>query len=96
MSTQMMNRRISEEVEVVDGEIFHHGLMCFVLGLEYDYRTRIGTLRLDGCCDMSGCLRLFQQIDPEVERIDTFWSGEPDTAYIRKGDKWIVRRGGHE
>jgi hypothetical protein len=67
---------------------FHLGLMCFVDSVSYDFATRTGTAHLGGCCDMRGCIKLFAAIDPDVEKINTFDHGKPDTSYIRAADKW--------
>lgn len=66
---------------------FHPGLKCGVDRLEYDFRAGKGVLhmRVGDCCDMAGCIELFQTIDPHVEAIDTFSGKKPDTSY------WLVR-----
>jgi hypothetical protein len=40
------------------------------------------------CCDMRGCIELFERIDPEVRTIYTFAGDEPDTIYKREGKEW--------
>jgi hypothetical protein len=53
-----------------------------------------GILRLDmppdHCCDMRGAIRSAEDLCPMVWRIDTYAGGEPDTIYLRRGDKWTV------
>jgi hypothetical protein len=58
-------------------------LVCRVQPLVYDARTRIGRLDFPAgdCCDMSGAIKLFTAIDPDVLAIETFSGGEPDTVY---------------
>ena len=55
-------------------------LGCEVDRLEYDFNKRIGRLFMpkDNCCDMSGCVAMFERIDPHVKRIETFAAGKPD------------------
>lgn len=58
-------------------------LCCGVLRLTYDFATKRGDIYFPTmhCCDMSGCIKLFQAIDEAVASIQT-WSGkERDTAY---------------
>jgi hypothetical protein len=35
------------------------------------------------CCDMPGCIALFQRIDPHVQHIDTYAGDERDTVYVK-------------
>lgn len=69
-------------------------LQCEVLSLTYDFAARYGDLRMHegDCCDMTGCVALFEAIDPGVLIIQT-WSGRAlDTAYMRQTAKtpWIA------
>jgi hypothetical protein len=68
-------------------------LMCGVVSLAYDFCRRTGQLYLpDGhCCDMTGCITLFQAIDPDVTAINTYSSDKADTAYRKKGTEWKAR-----
>jgi hypothetical protein len=68
----------------------HDGLMCGVLSLSYDFAGHEGiiTFPRGDCCDMSGCIRLFEAIDPGVVAIDTFSGDEPDTAYRKRNGVW--------
>ena len=65
-------------------------LKCGVVSLAYDFRSRTGQLYLpDGhCCDMTGCIALFQAIDPDVTAIKTYSGDKADTAYRKKGTEW--------
>lgn len=65
-------------------------LKCGVVSLAYDFGSHTGQLHLpDGhCCDMTGCIDLFQEIDPEVTAIYTYSGGRADTAYRKSGTKW--------
>ena len=74
-------------------ERFLEKLQCLVEGLTYDFVARRGHLDMPrgSCCDCDGCLDLFQRIDPEVERIDTYAGGRKDAAYIREApNRWHV------
>lgn len=53
--------------------------------LWYDFRARLGTVRLDyGCTDFHGCIKAFKNIDPEVERIEVLTEfGYPDIRYTK-------------
>jgi hypothetical protein len=43
------------------------------------------------CCDMVGCIKLFQAIDPKVRSIETYAGGQRDTFYERDGcDRWCA------
>jgi hypothetical protein len=63
-----------------------------VESLTYNFVRHIGQLYLpEGCCcDMDGCIELFQKIDKNVRRIDTFSGMESDTIYIRNGTNWFA------
>lgn len=71
--------------------VFDNRLCCGALRLGYDFQHRVGRIRLpDGdCTDASGCIQLFQQIDPDVERIATYSGTRLDTVYKRKGGEWL-------
>jgi hypothetical protein len=61
-----------------------NALVCRVMSAVYDRRTRTGRVFMAPvhCCDMSGAIKLFQQVDPRVDRIETYAGGEPDTFPI--------------
>lgn len=65
-------------------------LKCFVVSLAYGFLSRTGRLDMiaDNCCDFSGCLSIFEKIDPEVDTIMTYAGGEPDTIYRKEGKEW--------
>lgn len=73
---------------------FHPDLQCFVLELRYDYEQRIGIATLgndQSCTDMSGCIKTFKAIDPEVRQIQTFAArgAKADVVYTRDNEgKW--------
>ena len=75
---------------------FHPKLQCTVIGVAYDFPSQTGRLIMTpgACCDMSGCIALFERIDPQVRRIETFSGDKPDTAYTYSFDegKWSARR----
>jgi hypothetical protein len=72
--------------------IWHPGLMCHLLHLEYDCRRGIGKLYFPSgnCCDCAGAIKLFENIDPDVQRIETWSGNDPDTVYDRSAGKWDV------
>jgi hypothetical protein len=65
-------------------------LMCHVTSLAYDFLGHSGQLYLlDGdCCDMRGCVALFEEIDPKVTSISTYAGDKTDTLYRKEGKKW--------
>jgi hypothetical protein len=65
-------------------------LKCSVVSLAYDFRSHTGQLYLlDGdCCDMTGCVALFGEIDPKVTAINTYSGDQADTVYHKKGTEW--------
>lgn len=67
-------------------------LWCSVVSLGYDYVGGFGRLDMvDGhCCHMPACIRLFETIDPNVKRIQTFSGNRIDTIYIRRGKEWTA------
>lgn len=70
--------------------IFHEGLMCHPMRLTYDFGAHAGIIALkDGdCCDMKGCIALFERIDAAVERIETFSGRNRDTVYALRDGRW--------
>ncbi|MBU2754962.1 hypothetical protein HFU87_09880 [Acidithiobacillus sp. CV18-3] len=80
--------------------VWRPDLECCLVSLEYHAAAHTGILRLPhlNCTDMSGAIKLFAAIDPDVETIFTFQCGEqaedcdiPDTAYSRRGSgKWFA------
>lgn len=69
---------------------YRRDLVCEVTGLSYDFDNRLGRLEIaaNQCCDMGGCIRLFEGIDPKVEMIETFAGGKSDTIFKREPDGW--------
>jgi hypothetical protein len=70
-------------------------LMCDVISLGYDFHSRTGRLYMahGNCCDMTGCVELFEAIDSEAEAIHTYSGDKADTAYRREGKKWKALSG---
>jgi hypothetical protein len=68
-------------------------LQTSVWSIEYDFIERRGTLRLPPLCctDMSGCVRLFERIDPGVEAIDVTTPDEHVNTYRRLASGWTSR-----
>lgn len=91
MSTTEVNEISKDEGLLLFGGRWLEPLVTTVNGLNYDFVTRIGRLDMPAgcCCDMNGCVALFQRIDPAVRRISTFTAGRRDTVYPRGDDgKW--------
>jgi hypothetical protein len=68
-------------------------LMCFVEHIEYDPRTRCGTLWLPpcNCPNMSDAIKLFERIDHRVLRIETYAGKQKDGRYQKQDDgAWIA------
>lgn len=65
-------------------------LWCHPQSVLYDFETRTGVLVLppDECCDMAGCIRLFESLDKKVEHISVIAGLCLDTKYDRDGKKW--------
>ncbi len=73
--------------------LFRSDVKCSVRKLTYDFEERVGHLFLEdgNCTDMSGCIKLFRAIDPEVVGILTFAGGRKDTGYFLANGKWQSR-----
>jgi hypothetical protein len=72
-------------------------LQCAVHAVTYDFVGRFGSVIMgDGSCtDMTGCIRMFEAIDPKVERINTgYTNGQPDTRYEKSDGQWKAIRSG--
>jgi hypothetical protein len=67
-------------------------LMCNVVSLAYDFTKHTGQIHLlaGDFCDMSGCVAVFEGIDPKVTAIDTFSGERVDTKYRKEGGGWIA------
>jgi hypothetical protein len=73
--------------------VYHPGLMCGVLRVDYDFLKREGRLfvpTLD-CTDQRGAISFFMVVDPDVRRILVLWEdNEIDTVYEkRRNGTWI-------
>lgn len=68
-------------------------LQCRAKDVRYDFDRKTGMLVMAAgdCCDMSGCISLFENIDPDVERIRTVSGAEEDTSYFRSEFGWVAR-----
>ena len=71
-----------------DWGITHRDLMCEPHSIEYDFKSRLGVLRMaDGdCCDMTGCINVFMRMDQEVSKILTYSGDKPETVYVKRSD----------
>lgn len=67
-------------------------LKCFVHSIKYSPEARAGAVVMltGNCASMSGVIRLFTRIDPEVKSILTGYPHPAghDTAYFNKDGKW--------
>lgn len=64
---------------------------CNVTEISYSPVNKTGVLKMEEghCCDMTACIKLFERIDPFVDRIQTMSGTTPDTVYRRdSGGKW--------
>lgn len=68
---------------------FDDRTQCYLHRVMYDFEARRGVLVMDegSCTDMSGAISVFEAIDPEVKRIDTYAADKPDTVYRRHSDR---------
>ncbi len=71
-------------------------VMCNVSEIRINVDTKQGCLFLPemNYPDMSSTIRCFTSVDPEIEVIETFVDGKPDTMYIKIDGEWqaIVRK----
>lgn len=100
MTREELDRRLAEALTKAlvgsiraEGEspaVWREDLQTSACKLVYDFTIRTGTLILpDLCCtDMSGAVRLFKAIDPNVQRIVTMSGDVVDTLYTRTLDGW--------
>lgn len=79
-------------------ESWNEGLKCHVVRLAYDFVSRVGRLDMAAgdCCDMSGCIRLFQQIDPAAQVVRTYSGDTPNTRYEELRGEWYAFPYGEE
>lgn len=67
-------------------------LACMVQGVAFNFETQVGLLQMPAgnCCDMRGCINLFERISSDVLLILTFSGSQQDTIYYRwtSDDKW--------
>lgn len=76
-----------------DDAVFHEGMQCFATELRYDFKKRQGILLMEdcSCTDMSGCIKVFKSIDPNVIAIQTIAGKRKDTCYVLINGKWEAR-----
>ncbi len=76
--------------------VFMEHLQCAVIAVKYEPFRLTGTLTMeDGCCcDMSGCIAMFEAIDPMVRKIETWrvpTGAIRDTTYRKKENgRWTA------
>jgi len=81
-----------EKTEALRG-FNHPGLMCQVESIEYNFLEQEGMLYMPShnCCDMNGCIKLFESIDVKVRKIQTFTNKVPDVCYILTDSGWKAK-----
>ena len=67
---------------------------CNVSEIRIDVPNRQGFLMTPSMNypDMSSTIRCFSSVDPEIEVIQTFVAGMPDTVYAKINGKWEARK----
>lgn len=90
MDLEEMSRPGSTQVVRDDGLIFHCGIQAFIDRIEYNWHDRYGQVWATGPVDMSGSIKLFEAIDPDVEMICGYLDGKPDVGYRKRGGKWEI------
>lgn len=75
---------------------YNKQLMCSVVSLIYDFPGHYGHIFFPdcNCCDMAGCINMFEAIDPCVTQIITFSGSKPDTIYIKESATGQSRKNG--
>ena len=74
-------------------EIWRNDLACHYINHDYSRQSKSGNIYLADfeCCDMRGVIEFFENIDEEVNLIES-WSGDKiDIAWQRSGTGWQVR-----
>ena len=68
--------------------------VCRTTSLKYDFCKNRGEIFFPSgtCCDMSGCIAFFEQIDVDVLEIQTYSGVELDTKYVRDENGWKAFR----
>lgn len=86
-----MPKNPEASAEKQGGPVFNEALACYVISLYYNFFAQRGNLYLPegNCCDMTGCLELFKEIDPNVKDIHVFSGDELDTIYTKYHGQWI-------
>jgi hypothetical protein len=76
--------------------MIHEDLLAVPVMTEYNHTTKVGRVALEGlgCTDMTGVVRFFKRIDPDVRVIETRNDDGVDTVYCRDTDgAWIALDG---
>lgn len=65
-------------------------LWCNAISVFYDFAGQHGVLIVPEheCCDMAGCVAMFQAIDASVEAITVLAGSQIDTRYGLTKDGW--------
>lgn len=64
-------------------EYWEDRLVCEIVRIQHNFKTHKSIIHFPAanCCDMSGCIRLFERIDKDVVQIKTFSGRDRDTMY---------------
>jgi hypothetical protein len=78
------------EDAMAEADLWDERFQCDVRAIEYDFARREGAARFPAgcCCDMEGCIQVFEAIDPRVDCIFTYEGGQGDTWYQKIDGKW--------
>jgi len=74
--------------------MFHNRLMCDVKSLSVDFNNQCASIHTTGgCVDMAGAIALVNDIDPDIDVIETFIDNREDTRYVKGRDRWYAQTG---
>lgn len=64
-------------------KLYHPQLQCVVYEIRYFFKLKLGILIMgdNSCCDMTGCINFFKNIDSNIQQIQTFAGETRDTIY---------------
>lgn len=70
-------------------------LQCHVIAITCDREQHRGRLDIepDECCDMNGCIKAFEKLDPDCQLIETFAGGRRGAIYVRHLGTWEAADG---
>jgi hypothetical protein len=73
---------------------FHHQIQCDVDAIYVDRVAHVARVDIPKhhAPDFSGCIAAIQAIDADVQMIDVFSNGNPDTRYALSRGEWRAFR----